>query len=222
MAVSVFDLFKIGIGPSSSHTVGPMRAARMFAQRLRARRPAAQRTARVQARALRLARRHRQGPRQRQGGAARPGRPRARHGRRRRDPGAARRRSAASAPCRWPARTRSRFDERDDLRLPPPRDACRSTPTACASPPSTPAAPSSPSRIYYSVGGGFVVSDEVAADGTRHKAIAPDTTVLPHPVPQRRRAARAARSEHGLQHRRGHARATSATGAATPRSTPAC
>ena len=34
MAVSVFDLFKIGIGPSSSHTVGPMRAARLFVQRL--------------------------------------------------------------------------------------------------------------------------------------------------------------------------------------------
>ena len=31
MAVSVFDLFTIGIGPSSSHTVGPMRAARQFA-----------------------------------------------------------------------------------------------------------------------------------------------------------------------------------------------
>ena len=31
MAISVFDLFKIGIGPSSSHTVGPMRAARLFA-----------------------------------------------------------------------------------------------------------------------------------------------------------------------------------------------
>ena len=30
MALSVFELFKIGIGPSSSHTVGPMRAARMF------------------------------------------------------------------------------------------------------------------------------------------------------------------------------------------------
>jgi L-serine dehydratase len=30
MAVSVFDLFKIGIGPSSSHTVGPMRAAARF------------------------------------------------------------------------------------------------------------------------------------------------------------------------------------------------
>ncbi|MFF9278519.1 L-serine ammonia-lyase [Streptomyces griseosporeus] len=35
MAISVFDLFSIGIGPSSSHTVGPMRAARMFARRLR-------------------------------------------------------------------------------------------------------------------------------------------------------------------------------------------
>ena len=31
MAISVFDLFKVGIGPSSSHTVGPMRAAGMFA-----------------------------------------------------------------------------------------------------------------------------------------------------------------------------------------------
>lgn len=30
MAISVFDLFKIGIGPSSSHTVGPMRAAFRF------------------------------------------------------------------------------------------------------------------------------------------------------------------------------------------------
>jgi L-serine dehydratase len=34
MAISVFDLFKIGIGPSSSHTVGPMKAANLFAQRL--------------------------------------------------------------------------------------------------------------------------------------------------------------------------------------------
>ncbi|MCU7822765.1 L-serine ammonia-lyase [Kitasatospora sp. DSM 101779] len=34
MAISVFDLFSVGIGPSSSHTVGPMRAARMFARRL--------------------------------------------------------------------------------------------------------------------------------------------------------------------------------------------
>ena len=34
MSISVFDLFKIGIGPSSSHTVGPMKAAAMFARRL--------------------------------------------------------------------------------------------------------------------------------------------------------------------------------------------
>ena len=27
MTLSVFDIFKIGIGPSSSHTMGPMRAA---------------------------------------------------------------------------------------------------------------------------------------------------------------------------------------------------
>ncbi|HTV49619.1 MAG TPA: L-serine ammonia-lyase [Steroidobacteraceae bacterium] len=34
MSLSVFDIFKIGIGPSSSHTMGPMRAAREFALEL--------------------------------------------------------------------------------------------------------------------------------------------------------------------------------------------
>jgi L-serine dehydratase len=34
MTVSAFDLFSVGIGPSSSHTVGPMRAARLFVGRL--------------------------------------------------------------------------------------------------------------------------------------------------------------------------------------------
>src|SRR6478609_9895456 len=34
MNVSVFDLFKIGIGPSSSHTVGPMIAACRFASHI--------------------------------------------------------------------------------------------------------------------------------------------------------------------------------------------
>ena len=33
MAVSTFDLYKIGIGPSSSHTVGPMRAAARFVEK---------------------------------------------------------------------------------------------------------------------------------------------------------------------------------------------
>ena len=35
MSISVFDLFKIGVGPSSSHTVGPMLAAAEFASHLR-------------------------------------------------------------------------------------------------------------------------------------------------------------------------------------------
>lgn len=30
MSISAFELLKIGIGPSSSHTVGPMRAAKAF------------------------------------------------------------------------------------------------------------------------------------------------------------------------------------------------
>ncbi len=48
MAVSVFDLFKIGIGPSSSHTVGPMKAACTFVHRLQQMDCLAQ-TARIQA-----------------------------------------------------------------------------------------------------------------------------------------------------------------------------
>ncbi len=34
-SISIFDIFKIGIGPSSSHTVGPMKAARAFVYSLR-------------------------------------------------------------------------------------------------------------------------------------------------------------------------------------------
>ncbi|MGH8134967.1 MAG: L-serine ammonia-lyase [Steroidobacteraceae bacterium] len=37
MNLSVFDVFRVGVGPSSSHTMGPMLAARMFAQDLAAR-----------------------------------------------------------------------------------------------------------------------------------------------------------------------------------------
>jgi L-serine dehydratase len=39
-AVSIFDIFKIGIGPSSSHTVGPMKAAAAFARSLEGAAPA--------------------------------------------------------------------------------------------------------------------------------------------------------------------------------------
>ena len=35
MFLSVFDLFKIGIGPSSSHTMGPMTAAARFLDELK-------------------------------------------------------------------------------------------------------------------------------------------------------------------------------------------
>lgn len=34
--ISIFDMFKIGIGPSSSHTLGPWRAAQRFAESLKA------------------------------------------------------------------------------------------------------------------------------------------------------------------------------------------
>ena len=34
--ISVFDMFSIGIGPSSSHTVGPMKAAKIFVDALKA------------------------------------------------------------------------------------------------------------------------------------------------------------------------------------------
>ncbi|MDG1801401.1 MAG: serine dehydratase beta chain, partial [Paracoccaceae bacterium] len=36
MFLSVFDMFKVGIGPSSSHTIGPMVAATRFLDQLRA------------------------------------------------------------------------------------------------------------------------------------------------------------------------------------------
>ncbi|MEP7185708.1 MAG: L-serine ammonia-lyase, partial [Rhodanobacter sp.] len=49
MAVSVFDLFKIGIGPSSSHTVGPMRASSRFAERWLEQKGVLDRVARVRA-----------------------------------------------------------------------------------------------------------------------------------------------------------------------------
>src|SRR6476661_4743944 len=49
MPVSTFDLYKIGIGPSSSHTVGPMRAAARFVGHWLAEQGNLQRTARVRA-----------------------------------------------------------------------------------------------------------------------------------------------------------------------------
>jgi L-serine dehydratase len=178
MAVSVFDLFKIGIGPSSSHTVGPMRAARMFAQRLAAD-GLLERAARVQVALYGSL------------GATGKG-----HGSDKavllglagHEPDTV---DVEAVPALladiWAARRilllgrhALVFDEKADLRfhrretLPLHANGMR-----CIAFDATGAELAN--RCYYSVGGGFVVSDEVAADGQRHKAIAPDTTVLPHP-----------------------------------------
>jgi L-serine dehydratase len=178
MAVSVFDLFKIGIGPSSSHTVGPMRAARLFSLRL-AHDGVLARTARVQALLYGSL------------GATGKG-----HGSDKavllglagQEPdsvdveaipallGAIR----ASARLTLAGGHEVAFDERADLvfhrreTLPFHANGMRFMAFDAAG-------DELANRVYYSVGGGFVVSDEVAADGTRQKKIAPDTTVLRYP-----------------------------------------
>ncbi len=178
MAVSVFDLFKIGIGPSSSHTVGPMRAARLFASRLRSE-GLLPRTARVLS--------------QLYGSLGATGKG---HG----SDTAVLLGLAGHEPDtvdveRVPQyldeiRQGSRlqllgehwvdFNEPKDLvffrrqSLPFHANGMRfsafDAEGALLS-----------EKTYYSVGGGFVVSEEVAADGSKQKVIAPDATVLPYP-----------------------------------------
>ncbi len=70
MTISVFDLFKVGIGPSSSHTVGPMKAAHLFADGLRAD-DLLPGVARVHVELFGSLGCHRPRPRQRQGGRPR-------------------------------------------------------------------------------------------------------------------------------------------------------
>jgi len=178
MAVSVFDLFKIGIGPSSSHTVGPMRAARIFALRLAHDRQL-DTTARVKSELYGSL------------GATGKG-----HGSDKavllglagHEPDTV---DVDAIPALLDAlRSNKRlslagtheiaFDEASDLvfhrreTLPFHANGMRFTAFDAAG-------AAIASRTYYSVGGGFVVSDEVAADGSRQKQIAPDTTVLPLP-----------------------------------------
>ncbi len=178
MAVSVFDLFKIGIGPSSSHTVGPMRAARMFVARL-AHEGLLTRVTRVKAEMYGSL------------GATGKG-----HGSDKavllglagHEPDTV---DIEQVPALLEAiRSQRRltlnasaeiaFDEAADLvmhrreTLPFHANGMRFTAFDAAG-------AEIENRVYYSVGGGFVVSDEVAADGSRQKTIAPDTTVLPYP-----------------------------------------
>jgi len=178
MAVSVFDLFKVGIGPSSSHTVGPMRAARIFALRL-AHDELLTRTARVRA--------------QLYGSLGATGKG---HGSDKavllglagHEPDSV---DVDAIPAMLEAiRASGRlalaggreiaFDEKADLvfhrkeTLPFHANGMRFGAFDASG-------SEIANRVYYSVGGGFVVSGEVAADGTRQKVIAPDTTVLPYP-----------------------------------------
>ena len=178
MALSVFDLFKIGIGPSSSHTVGPMRAARQFALRL-AEGGRLDRVARIAVtlygslgatgkghgsdKAILLgltghepdtvdvnaiAGHHRAHPLERELSLA--------------------------------GRHVLRFDEKRDLvfnhkdTLPLHSNGMRFIASDAAG-------AELANGTYYSVGGGFVVSDEPAAGGGTEKRIVPDLTTLPHP-----------------------------------------
>ena len=178
MAVSVFDLFKIGIGPSSSHTVGPMRAARLFVQRLAHDGVLAQ-VARIHCGLYGSL------------GATGKG-----HG----SDKAVLLGLLGEAPdtvdveavpvllqairherqLALPGGPQIVFDEKRDLKffrretLPFHANGMRFEAWDALG-------QRLAERCYYSVGGGFIVSEEVAADGARQKVIAPDTTALPHP-----------------------------------------
>ena len=178
MAVSAFDLFKIGIGPSSSHTVGPMRAARMFALRLRADAQLGQ-TRRVLA--------------QLYGSLGATGKG---HGSDKavllglmgQEPEQVDVESIAgllktvrdskalgllgAEPIAFTERTDLIFHRRETL--PFHANGMRFTAYDAAG-------AELANRVYYSVGGGFVVSDQVAADGSLQRVVAPEASALPHP-----------------------------------------
>jgi L-serine dehydratase len=182
MAVSVFDIFKIGIGPSSSHTVGPMRAARLFTDRL-VHRGLIERTVRVQVSLY--------------GSLGATGKGHgsdkavllglAGHDPESVDVDAV---EAILAGIREGKRVELgggrdggkaiAFNEKADLvfyrreTLPFHANGMR-----CVA--FDEAGEQLDNHCYYSVGGGFVVSEQVAADGSRQKAVAPDATVLPYP-----------------------------------------
>jgi L-serine dehydratase len=177
MAVSVFDLFKIGIGPSSSHTVGPMRAARLFGLRLQ-HDGLLDQVARVQVILYGSL------------GATGKG-----HGSDKavllglagHEPDTV---DVEAIPALLDGiragdlniigQHRIAFDEARDLvfkrreTLPFHANGMRCIGFDAQG-------NEIANRVYYSVGGGFIVSDEVAADGSKQKVIAPDVTVLPYP-----------------------------------------
>jgi L-serine dehydratase len=178
MAISAFDLFKIGIGPSSSHTVGPMRAARLFVAGLQTHGLLAQ-VARVHCGLYGSL------------GATGKG-----HGSDKavllglcgHEPESVPIESVestidgirSSGSIRLLEQHAVAWNDREDLSffrsqtLPFHANGMRLSAWDAAGTLLT-------ERTYYSVGGGFVVSDEVAADGSKQKVIAPDSTQLPVP-----------------------------------------
>jgi L-serine dehydratase len=188
MAVSVFDLFKIGIGPSSSHTVGPMRAARLFVQRLEQAgllADAASGAARLQCDLYGSL------------GATGKG-----HGsdkavllgllgqapdtvdvdtipallaQVRQDQAL----TLGAGPDRQPG-PRIAFDAKTDL-LFHRRESLPFHPNGMRFSAFDAGGVLLTQRCYYSVGGGFVVSETLAGDGSRQQALLPDSTALPHP-----------------------------------------
>jgi len=175
MAVSVFDLFKIGIGPSSSHTVGPMRAAARFVTRWLDERGVLPQVARIRAELF--------------GSLAHTGRG---HGTDkavlcgfegewpdRIDPDVIPeklRRIRAQKKLQLLGRHEIAFDEKTDLvfnkrqKLPFHSNGMRFTAYDAA-------AAELATRDYYSVGGGFVVNPDEAAENR----IVADTSPLPYP-----------------------------------------
>ena len=176
MAISIFDLFKIGIGPSSSHTVGPMRAAHLFIAKLE-KQGLLDRLARIQCELY--------------GSLAATGKG---HGTDKAILLGLLGQEPDSVPVDAIPAMLSRI--RQENRLPLPNGSCieftektdlkfhRRQILPRHSNGMTFTAFSKNGEIltsgtYYSVGGGFVVSDEIASDETRQRRIAPDETILP-------------------------------------------
>ena len=158
--ISVFELFKIGIGPSSSHTVGPMKAAAAFAQGLGER--GAGRPRRLAVRhPLWLARLHRQGPCGRQGGDSRACRRGARHGRSRQSRGHRRAGDEASKILRLAGAREIPFDPTADIRFDfvslPKRHPNTLRFCACDAEGGTLL-----DEVWCSVGGGFILREDEA------------------------------------------------------------
>ena len=165
--------------------------------------------------------RHRQGPRHRQGGAARPGGRRARHASI--VDSDARSSLAAIAHEQAAARCSARHDDRVRRARRPASSTraqrCRSTPTACASRAFDARRRGARERVYYSVGGGFVVDEDERGGASRivrgRHARCPTRSTAATSCSRTAAA-------HGLLDRRADAARTSRPGAARPRSAPAC